>query len=580
VFYFIHCFSKNSAVVVFILSLISGLSLLLAAAPVFSTTLNIPDNTAREVLREKERQQQLRQREEIKPDVRLQKQNIPIATDKFPEQESPCFTISEIKLLGELSEQFVFALESVRTATGRCLGVQGINVVITRVQNAIVEKGFITTRVLAAPQDLKSGTLELTMIPGIVDAIRFESDSPQRLISSALPTSAGDLLNLRDIEQGLENFKRVPSAEADFEIQPATAKDAQVGESDLVIRHEQKFPLRVSLSLDDGGAKSTGRNQAGLTISYDNPLSLNDLFYISLNRDFEGGDSSERGTAGYTVHYSIPWKKWLFSATGSVFDFRQTVATVNQEIRYSGESKTAELRISRSLYRDAQRRTSGYVRAYLRSSRNFINDIEVSLQRRRTAGYEVGINHREYLGRGTLDASVAYRRGTGAFNSLAAPEDPFGEGASRPEIYTASLLFNLPFSLGSQRLRYNANFRLQHNITPLVPQDRFFIGGRHTVRGFDGENVFSADRGWFIRNDISLALAKTSHEVYLGLDHGEVAGQSSELLLGKRLTGVVVGARGSYKKLSYDIFTGRPVSKPDGFRTAKNIAGFNLTYVF
>lgn len=35
---------------------------------------------------------------------------------------------------------------------------------------------------------------------------------------------SGALLNIRDMEQGLENFKRVPTVEADFKIQPAEQK--------------------------------------------------------------------------------------------------------------------------------------------------------------------------------------------------------------------------------------------------------------------------------------------------------------------------------------------------------------------
>ena len=31
-----------------------------------------------------------------------------------------------------------------------------------------------------------------------------------------MPISEGDILNLRDLEQGLENFKRVPTAEARY----------------------------------------------------------------------------------------------------------------------------------------------------------------------------------------------------------------------------------------------------------------------------------------------------------------------------------------------------------------------------
>jgi len=569
---------------VFVIALQMLLISSFVATPLLAGPLNIPNDTARETLREQERQRQLRERLETRPDVRLQGIRPSRPSDQYPAQESPCFEIKKISLAGEENQQFQFALKAVTEGTdkaiGRCLGVQGINVVVTRVQNAVVEKGFVTTRILVAPQDLNSGELVLVVIPGRLRNIQFESDVPKRLLNSAMPIKLGDILNLRDLEQGLENFKRVPTAEADFQIEPSKGKNAQPGDSDVLIRYKQAFPLRASISLDDGGSRSTGRNQASLTLSYDNPLSLNDLFYISINSDIEGGDSSAQGTEGYTVHYSLPIQNWLLSTTASEFDFRQTVATVGRSSLFSGKSKTAEVRVSRRLYRDAQRRTSGYVRAYLRSSRNFINDIEVSLQRRRTGGYEVGVSHREYIGNNTLNASIAWRRGTGAFNSLASPEDPFGEGASRPSLYTATASLDVPFNIGKQRLRYNALVRWQHNLTPLVPQDRFFIGGRHTVRGFDGEQVFSADRGWLIRNDLSVALGQSGQALYLGVDYGEVDGQSSEFLLGKSLAGGVVGLRGQAKKVSYDVFVGKPISKPEGFRTAKTVYGFNLAVSF
>ena len=116
------------------------------------------------------------------------------------------------------------------------MGTAGISVVMKRIQNAIVARGYVTTRVLAKPQDLHSGVLTLTVIPGRIRAIRFAPGTDARATSwpDALAARPGDLLNLRDIEQALENFKRVPTVDADIQIAPADG-DAQPGESDLVI---------------------------------------------------------------------------------------------------------------------------------------------------------------------------------------------------------------------------------------------------------------------------------------------------------------------------------------------------------
>lgn len=542
------------------------------------------DAPEQELLRQQERERELRRAQEQIPDVRLPRAAEPVDAGRIPEHEAPCFTISRITLDGEAAEHFRFALASVATGEasvlGRCLGTQGINAVLTRVQNAVVAKGFVTTRILAAPQNLSSGDLTLTVIPGRIRAIRFSPDSSLRGTQwNALPASPGDLLNVRDIEQGLENFKRVPTAEADIQIEPADGPDARPGESDLVIRYRQAFPFRLTITADDGGSDSTGKYQSGITLSGDNLLTLNDLLYVSFSHDVDGGYSREGGTRGYTAHYSLPFGYWLLGMTASEYRYHQTVAGASQSYVYSGESQNSEIKLSRVVYRNASRKTTASLRSYLKTSKNFIDDTEIEVQRRRMAGWEAGVAHREFMGPATLDLDLAYRRGTGAFDAMPAPEEAFDEGTARPKIVAADIAFNLPFKLGAQPLRYTGTWRAQWNRTPLVPQDRFSIGGRYTVRGFDGETTLSAERGWLVRNDLGLALGGSGQGLYLGLDYGRVGGTSSELLIGKHLAGAVLGLRGGFKGLQYDVFVGGPVDKPGRFE-AGNALGFNLVYQY
>jgi len=130
-----------------------------------------------EQMHQQERQRLLRQQQEIKPDARNAeeqlKTNIPVVSDVIPENEAPCFVISKIEMTGDSAGKFQFALDSViqnihegKPILGRCLGAVGINAIMVRVQNAIIAKGYVTTRVLVAPQDLKTGVLQLTIIPG------------------------------------------------------------------------------------------------------------------------------------------------------------------------------------------------------------------------------------------------------------------------------------------------------------------------------------------------------------------------------------------------------------------------------
>ncbi|MBN9421262.1 MAG: hypothetical protein BGO63_00150 [Candidatus Accumulibacter sp. 66-26] len=553
-----------------------------AQAPSPLSPVEVGDRMAQELLRQQERERALRQQQEALPEVRLERPTEELL-QRLPKDETPCFPIRTIELNGNDAEKFQWALQAADPmddpASGQCLGGAGINLVMKRVQNAIVERGFVTTRILAEPQDLKSGSLRLTVIPGRVREVRFTEGSSERGTKwNAIPVGPGELLNLRDMEQGLENFKRVPTAEADIQIAPAEGEGATPGESDLVIQYRQAFPFRLTLSLDDGGSKATGKQQGGVTFSYDNFLTLNDLFYISVNQSVAGGSNGEKGTRGHTIHYSIPFGYWSLGLTSSSSQYHQTVAGINQSYVYSGTSNNSEVRLSRLIYRDGTRKTTSWLRGWTRSSNNYIDDTEIEVQRRRMAGWELGVGHREFLSSVTLDMNLAYRRGTGAMESLPAPEEKFGEGTSRPGVVTADAQVNWPFAVGEQKLRYTGSWRGQWNETPLVPQDRFAIGGRYTVRGFDGETVLSAERGWLIRNDLSVALGGSGQEFYLGADYGEVGGPSSDFLVGKALAGAVLGLRGGYRGFSYDVFIGQPLKRPEHFKTERATAGFSLNF--
>ena len=319
-----------------------------------------------EQLRQQERERALRDQQERAVDARLPRE-AQAAIARLPDAETPCFRIDRLTLDGERAEAFRWLLAGHAAAgdkgddnpIGRCLGTQGVDTVLARLQQALVEAGWVTTRVLAAPQDLAGGTLALTLVPGRIAAIRAaDGNTATTALRNAIPAVPGDLLNLRDIEQGLENLKRLPTADADIQIEPSTAADARPGDSDLVFKYSRApralGPLRATLSLDDSGTKSTGRTQGGATLAWDGPLGLNDLAYVSVNHDLF--NHSGRGTSGQTLHYSIPFGYWLLGTTLSRSKYHQSVAGLSQDYVYAGESRNAEVRLSRLMYRDQQRK--------------------------------------------------------------------------------------------------------------------------------------------------------------------------------------------------------------------------------
>ncbi len=541
-----------------------------------------------ENLRQQQRERLLREQQERTPDVHL-KAGEPAAPLALPAREAPCVQVHRLQLKGDAAEQFQWALSAadrlpaggLDRATPRCLGSGGMNIVMRRIQDAIAASGYPAARVLAGVDALaEPGTLRLTLWPGRIGKIRFAPGTSARArAGNALAMHEGDVLYLPDLEQSLENFQRVPTVQAGIDLLPAEAPGAP-GRSDLLIHWQQARLLRGMLGLDDSGTRATGKYLGSATLSCDHCLQLNDLFYLSGTRALGGGDEGERGTHSTVAHYSLPFGYWQLAGTVSQSRFWQSVAGLNGPIEYSGETGQGELRLGRLLHRGRLGKTSLALRIWARSARNFIEDTEVQAQRSRMAGWGATLLHRQFIAAATLDLGLDYRRGTGAVHAIDPPEAARGEGTARMQILSADAQLALPFKLGSQALRYAATLRAQFNGTPLVPLDRFAIGSRYTVRGFDGEQQLVAERGFFLRNDLALALGSTAQELYLGLDVSAVGGPSSDLLLGKHLAGAVLGWRAQAAGVNLDWFCGAPISRPHGFGQDGPVFGFNLNWVF
>jgi len=527
----------------------------------------------RELQRQQQRQQAVEEQLQPQaPDVRLLPKLEPIQTATEPEKV--CFVVREISLQGgdtlPLQKK---AREKLSSSIDQCLGLNGIRQLVTDLQNMWIAEGLVTTRVLVPPQDLSTGRLALTVIPGVFRNISATENSRINL-KTAIPAKEGAPLDLRDFEQGLENLQRLPSVSANFRIVPGD----KPGESNVEIDWQQDKLWRVALSANDSGSDSTGRNQATTTLYVDNLLGLSDLIYFSRGVDLH--HSNRRGSDSYTGHFSLPLGYWNIGFTTNGYDYVQTVAGLNNNIEYSGSSRNQSLELSRIVHRSNRSKTTVKLAVGKRQSRNYIEDVEVGIQRRETAFWKLGVNNRFFFDTATLSSDLSYRKGTRWFGALPAPEESIGEATALSDIVNVSASLQVPFHFSEQRFRWNPRFYGQWTDTPLTPQDQMTIGSRYTVRGFDGQVSLAADKGWYLQNDFAWLIPGTQSELYWGLDYGSVSGNGVENLLGNHLAGTVLGLKGNWRGISYQLFAGKPLSKPSGFKADDHTLGFSVNWEY
>ncbi|PRE22286.1 ShlB/FhaC/HecB family hemolysin secretion/activation protein [Burkholderia multivorans] len=508
--------------------------------------------------------------------------------------ETPCFRIdrfaldvpdalpASLKSQGASTlpmDRFAFAREWLEHYTGQCIGKQGLDMLVKGLSQAILARGYVTTRVLLPEQDLSTGTLKFSLVPGVIRHVRFADDKLRGTWKTAFPSRDGDLLNLRDLEQGLEQMKRVSSQDVSMQIIPADVP----GESDVVLDVKRGKPWTVVASIDNSGTRATGKLQGNLSLGIDNPLGLNDIFNVGVSQDLELGDK-RLGSHGWNGFYSIPWGYWTATLSAYTSTYYQQIAGVNQTFIASGNSKTVDLKLNRVLSRSQNDVFGAQFRLSRRFGQSFIEDTEIPQQRRNNTFVEFGLTDRHYFGNAQFDGTLAYRQAIGAFG---AQDDMLAADGGPTYRYKMAVLdanLSVPFTIAQQPFRYVTTFHGQYTGNTLYYIDDLTIGSRYTVRGFDGETMLAASRGFYWRNELQAPIGQTGMAIYGGLDYGRVWGPQPVVLVGTQLAGAVIGMKGSvatrFGAYGYDLFAGTPLYKPSGFRTARVTIAFQASAQF
>jgi hemolysin activation/secretion protein len=372
-------------------------------------------------------------------------------------------------------------------------------------------------------------------------------------------------------------MKRVSSQDVSMQIVPGEVP----GESDVVLDVKRTKPWTFVASVDNSGTRATGKLQGNLSLGIDNPLGLNDIFNIGVNQDLELGDRG-LGSHGWNGFYSIPWGYWTATLSAYTNTYYQQIAGVNQTFVSSGNSQTVDFKLQRVILRSQDDVLGVQFRLSKRFGESFIADTTIPQQQRNNTFIEGGLTDRHYFGGTQFDGSLVYRQGVGGFG---ATPDFVADGPTY-RFHMAVLDGNLsvPFAVANQNLRYVTTIHGQFTDNTLNYIDDLTIGSRYTVRGFDGETMLAAARGFYWRNELQAPVAQTGQVVYVGLDYGRVWGPQPVALVGTQLAGAVIGVKGSvgtrFGAYAYDLFAGTPIYKPSGFPTARVTVGFQLTAQF
>lgn len=472
--------------------------------------------------------------------------------EKAPEtpNENPVstFQFQEILLEGGHLLSTDEQKELVQDFLSRPLLLDDINKLLGKITNFYVEKGHITARAYLKPQNLKQGVLRITLVEGSVESLKMLDNGKKRTGSkNALPDIEGKPLNMRDLEQGIDNINRLATYDAKMELKPASG----VGGSHVLINTKVDRPWSFSVAKDNFGSKATGQNQLELQGQYDDLLGLHDSFALTYRRDLALDDESKRSRS-FTGQFSVPMGYWMLRLNGSTFEYLTTIRGQLHDFRFTGNSQNYKGELERIIHRDDMGKTGISGGLSYRLSDNYIADSLLITGSQRLFEGTLRVFHLRRLLGGVFNGSLSYGQGFRLFGATKesvleaySPKAQFKRGAFE-------LSYMHPFQVFEEDFSWSAQTSYQYSPDTLFSVERVNLGGSYTVRGFQ-ETSISGDSGGYGRIQISWTFLKPqpnhlqkllgTGEVFGAFDAGKIQKDPNDPFEGGMVKGVTLGFR-------------------------------------
>lgn len=470
---------------------------------------------------------------------------------------------------------------------GKCLSLQELNEVLRDVTNWYIDEGFVTTRAYLPEQDLSDGSLTVTVIEGRVASVKLrENGKPRQGANTVLPDETGKRLNIRNVEQGLDQISRLPSFNPKVRLEPAK-KD---GESDIVVDTERRRSWRLSASYDNFGVPSTGRRQVGATAEVDDLLGLYDFLSVSAGSD-AGEDFSDfhdplRSSQSASIYYAIPYGPWTASFSTNYYEYETPIIAARQTLSSTGNSLNHRFELQRLLQRDQVSKTFVAGAIASKRTRNYIEDALLEVSSRRLTVGSARLSHVRSQWGGVLNLTGIVERGLPILGGLRDDANLF-PGTPRAQFTKGTLeaSFFKPFELAGQKLLFSTSLVASASPYTLYSTERISAGGRYTVRGFIEDSIVG-DIGAYTRNELiwtlpDLGSAELTRilgtvDLFVAYDAGWIKNDKRDPFEGGRVQGIAGGARFSNGAVFGEVTAEHALSAPDFIDPDSYIVGFRV----
>ncbi|WP_095138714.1 ShlB/FhaC/HecB family hemolysin secretion/activation protein [Pseudomonas sp. Irchel s3a10] len=526
-----------------------------------------PVAPGQEVLRQQQQQQrdlQQLQMEQRKRQLERGAFGPAPATPALPQTVAPderCWPLSGTRIGGVTLIDSDKLNARIKPLLAPCMGVGQINHLLATITAIYVEQGYIASRpyLLSAPAAGQS--LDIMIDEGYIESIELADQSLPVSLGGAFPHMLGQPLNLRDLEQGLDQLNRLRSIDLTADIAPGS----QPGASRIILRSRTAGQSRwaLGLGMDNLGSASTGRDRDTVSLSFDSPLQLNDLLSLSASDTLNQGDRYSRNAS---LYYAIPYGYWTYSAFASHAEYRAPFKLPSATLYSTGITDQLSLRADRVLWRDQSRQLSANLQLAHKDVDSYLENVRLGIQSPTLTVAEAGLNL-FWLDRAVWNLDFTYSQG---LRWLGADDDANHSVSNLPKAqfrkYRAGLSQWRNGQFGAQAWQWQSQLNLQYSPDPLPAIEQLLGTDDSAVRGYRVSSASGAS-GAIWRNTLRLPL-RSDWPVQItprvGLDNGWL--KADHGAPGQRLSGASVGLNLGWKNLQVDVDYQRALNTPKGLQ--------------
>jgi hemolysin activation/secretion protein len=481
---------------------------LIVFSPIFSVAQS-PVNPGRyleEIQRRQQQEQQdiLRQRE-VESAKKAQEASVAadIAQEEESEEIDSCVEIKKVIVYGIKRISRSKLKKAVKTLQKPCMNKKDLQDIQSTVQKMYVDKGYISARVYFNFSRIKENILSLSADEGFLEDILMEDQNGKQQkgfwkklqLFDAFPLQKGKVLNLRNIEQGLDQMNKLQSNNVTMEVRPGDKEGGSV----VLIKNQKGNATQITAGYDNAGQDNTGRYKGNISLSQDNLISLNDNFFVNAsstlwnNRDLRYSNS-------YTASLRIPLGYWTFSDSVSYSEYLTTSQGAETSFQSAGTSASNNFNIERMMFRGTSYKLTLGAQLAAKDSKNYLEDVYLDTSSRLLTVGSAYLSGTYYSKLGSFFGKLSYNKGLDIFGS----EKDKDIMSGKPRAQFDSWNFYLNYSKDFWKINYTLNFDSQYTDNDLFASEQMLIGGEGTIRGFR-DNSLSGEKGFYVRNDFRLS---------------------------------------------------------------------------